>query len=95
MTTLLLQLTLILSEFITPARRELLPVVSGILPAHLRREHSIFKLPFQAQLNTNQQPPLHILVHSAQFLGTQRLHSRPPFRRHAATLMNSGFNPLE
>ena len=69
------------------------PVLSGIPPAHLCREHSTFKLALQAQLNTN--PPLHALVRSAQFLGTQRLHSRRSFRRHAAALINSGFNILE
>ena len=78
---------------VKPTRKELLPVLSGIPPAHLRREHSSFKLALQAQLNTNH--PLHTLVHSAQFLGTQRLHSRRPFRRNALALVNSGFNLLE
>jgi len=35
------------------------------------------------------------LVHSAQFLGTQRQQSRHPFRRHAAAQINSDFNILE
>jgi len=47
---------------------ELLPVLLGILPAHLHREHSTFKLVLQAQLNTNH--PLHVLV--CKFLGTHR-----------------------
>jgi len=59
-------------------------------PLHLGREHSSFKLALQEQLNTNH--PLHTLVRSAQFLGTQHLHSRRPFQRHAAALMNSGNN---
>jgi len=79
--------------WLKPTRRELLPVLSGIPPAHLRREHSTFKLALQAQLNTNH--PLHTLVHSVQFLGTQRLLSRRIFRRHAAALINSDFNILE
>jgi len=84
---------LIISGCLKPTRRVCLPVLSGIPPAHLRMEHSTFKLALQAQLNTNH--PLHVLVHSAQFLGTQRLHSRRLFRRHAAALINSGFNMLK
>jgi len=68
-------------------------MLSGIPLAHMRREHSTFKLVLQAQLNTSH--PLHTLVHNAQFHGTQRLHSRRPFSRHAAALVNSGFNLLE
>jgi len=83
----------IISGCLKPTCRELSPVLSCIPPAHLRREHSTCKLTLQAQLNTNQ--PLHTLVHSAQFLGTQRLHSQPTFRRHAAALINTGFNRLE
>ena len=83
----------IISGCLKQNRRELLPVLSGIQPAQQRREHSTFKLDLQAQLNTNH--PLHALVRSAQFPGTQRLHSRHPFRRHAAALINSGFNILE
>ena len=63
----------IITGCLKPTLRELLPILSCIPPAHLRREHSIFKLALQAQLNTNH--PLHTLVHSAQFFGTQRLHS--------------------
>ena len=68
-------------------RRELLSVLTGIPPAHLRREHSTFKLALQAQLNTNH--PLHTLVQSVQFIGTQCLRSRRPFHGHAAALLNS------
>jgi len=64
------------SGCLKPTCRELLPVLSGIPPAHLRREHSTYKLGLQAQPNTNH--PLHTLVHSVQFLGTQRLRSRRP-----------------
>jgi len=83
----------IISGCLKSTRRELLPVLSGIPPAHLRREHSTFKLALQAQLNTNR--PLHTLVDSVQFLGTKRLHSRPPFHHRASALINSGFNILE
>jgi len=76
-----------------PTHRELLPVLSDILLADLLREHSTFKLVLQAQLNTNH--PLHTLIHSVQFLGTQRLHSQRPFRPHASALINSGFNILD
>jgi len=34
----------IISGCLKPTRRELLPVLSGIPPAHLRREHSTLKL---------------------------------------------------
>jgi len=74
-------------------RRELLPVLTGIPPANLRREHCTFKLALQAQRNTNHL--LHTLVHSIQFLGTHRLRSRRPFHCHAAALLNAGFNLLE
>jgi len=83
----------IISGCLKPTRRELLPVLSGIPPAHLRREHCTYNLELQAQLNTKQS--LHTLVHSVQFLDTQRLHSRRPFCRHAAALINSDFNILE
>ena len=83
----------IISGCLKPTSRELLPVLSGIPLAHLRREHFTFKLAHQALMNTNH--PLRTLVHSAQFLSTQRLHSRRPFCRHAAALINSGFNLLE
>jgi len=82
-----------ISGSLKPTRRGFLPVLSGISPAHLRREHSTFKLALQAQLNTNH--PLHNLFHSAQFLGTQRLRSRHPFCRHAAALINSVFDILK
>jgi len=45
------------------------------------RHNYTFKLALQAQLTSNH--PLHTLFHGAQFLGTQRLHSRCP---SAATL---------
>jgi len=54
-------------------RRELSPVFSGIPPVHLRREYFTFNLALCAQLNINH--PLHTLVQSAQFLGTQLMHS--------------------
>ena len=82
----------IISGCLKPIRRKLLPVLTGISPTHLPREHSIFELALQVQLNTNH--PLHAFVHSAQTLGTQHLHSRHPFRCHAAALINSGFNIL-
>ena len=72
----------IITGCLKPTLRELLPILSCIPPAHLRREHSIFKLALQAQLNTNH--PLHTLVHSAQFFGTQRLHSWCPLHRYEA-----------
>jgi len=52
------------SACLKPTRKELLPVLTGIPPAHLSREHSTFKLLLQAQLNTNHPfTPLSI-VHS-------------------------------
>jgi len=50
----------IISGCLKPTRREILPVFSGIPPVHLRKEHSTFKLAFQAQLNTSY--PLHTLI---------------------------------
>jgi len=52
----------IISGYLKPTCRELLPVLTGIPPARLRREHSTFELALQAQLNINH--PLHTLVHS-------------------------------
>ena len=43
----------IISGCLKPTCRELLPVLSGIPPLHLRREHSTFKLALQAQLDAN------------------------------------------
>jgi len=83
----------IISGCLKLTHRVLPSVLLGILLAHLRREYSTFKLALQAQLNTNQ--PLHTLVQSAQFLGTQCLHSQRPFRRYAAAIVNSGLNLLE
>ena len=83
----------IISGCLKPTGREHLPALTGLLPAHLRREHYTFKLALQAQLITNY--PLHTYVHSVQLLGTQHLHSRHPFHRHAGALLNSGFTLLE
>jgi len=52
----------IISGCLKPTRRELLPVLPGIPPSHMCREHSTLQLAFQAQLNTNH--PLHALVRS-------------------------------
>jgi len=43
----------IISGYLKPTAREFLPVLSGIPPAHLRREYSTFKLALQTQLKTN------------------------------------------
>ena len=91
---------LISSGCLKPTRRELSPVLSGIPPANLRREHSTFKLALQAQLNTNHVHRLHTLVHSAQSFGTQcLLHARRLFaailRRWCTQLMESGMGKCQ
>ena len=71
---------------------ELLPVLAGIAPAALRREHHTSKLVNKA--TSDPKHPIHTLVQNAQ-LGRQRLPSRRPFSRHAASLRESNFNTLD
>ena len=71
---------------------ELLPVLAGIAPAALRREHLTHSLVNKASLEPRH--PLHNLVQTSNSV-RQRLPSRRPFSRHATTLSSSNFNMLE
>ena len=70
-----------------------LPVLSGIAPPALRREHHTATLVKKALLDTSHL--LHARITTAQNLGRQRLRSRRPFSRHAKSLATSNFNLME
>ncbi len=76
-----------------PTPTELLPVLSGIAPAPLRREHHTHTLVTKAL--TSQSHLLHDLVEQSNLLGPQRLKSHHPFSRHAVRLVNSQFDIYE
>ena len=75
-----------------PTPTEFLPVLSGIAPAPMRREHHTHRLVTKA--SSNPDDLLHDVVEGSVTLGQrhQRLKSRRPFSRHAATLRGSDFN---
>ena len=70
-----------------------LPVLSGIAPPALRREHHTLRLVKKAQ--QDDQHLLHARIPTQQNPGRQRLRSRRPFSRHAASLVDSDFNLKE
>ena len=70
-----------------------LPVLSGIAPPSLRREHHTAMLVKKAIPDTFHL--LHVRVSRAQNLGRQRLRSRRPFSRHAGSLAASDFHLME
>ncbi len=76
-----------------PTPTELLPVLSGIAPAPLRREHHTHTLVTKAL--TSPSHLLHDLVEQSNLLGQQRLKSHHPFSRHAVRLVNSQFDICE
>ncbi len=76
-----------------PTPTELLPVLSGITPAPLHREHHTHALVTKAL--TSLSHLLHDLVEQSNLLGPQRLKSRHSFSRHAVRLVNSQFNICE
>ena len=75
----------------TPVKH--LPVLSGIVPPALRREHHTSTLVKKAVLDTAHL--LHARIATAQNLGRQRLRSCQPFSRQAKSLATSNFNLME
>ena len=76
-----------------PTPVNFLPVLSGIAPPALRREHHTAMLVQKALTDTSHL--LHARTTSARNLGRQRLRSRRPFSRHAKSLATSNFNLME
>ena len=83
----------IVNGCLRPTPVKYLPVLSGIAPPSLRREHHIAMLVKKAIPDTSH--PLHARVSRAQNLGRQRLRSRRPFSRHAGSLAASDFHLME
>ena len=84
----------IVNGCLRPTPVKYLPVLSGIAPPALRREHHTSSLIKKALLNTSHLLHARILA-TAQNLSRQRLRSRRPFSRQAASLANSSFNLME
>ena len=83
----------IVNGCLRPTLVKYLPVLSGIAPPALRREHHTSMLVNKALLDTSHL--LHARIATAQNLGRQRLRSRRPFSRQAASLAKSNFNLME
>ena len=83
----------IVNGCLRPTPVKYLPVLSGIAPPALRREHHTATLVNKALLDTSNL--LHARITTAQNLGRQRLRSRRPFSRHAKSLATSNFNLME
>ena len=76
-----------------PTPVKLLPVLSGIAPPTLRREHHTHTLVMKALRNGDH--ILHDRIKAAEDLGCKRLSSRRPFCRHAASPECVHFNLAE
>ena len=83
----------IITGCVKPTPIHLLPVLSGIAPAKLRRNYVTNKISHHAWVNKEQ--PLHSLVPDLQSLRPQRLKSRHPFYRHAAEHHNCDHDIIE
>ena len=83
----------IMTGCLRPTPTEFLPVLSGIAPAALRREHHTNSLVNKALSDDNHL--LHSTVRESLQLGRQRLPSRNPFCRHAAALRSLSFNATQ
>lgn len=79
----------IVNGCLRPTPVKYLPVLLGIAPPALRREHHTAMLVKKALLDTSHL--LNARITTAQNLGRQRLRSRQPFSRHA----KSNFNLME
>ena len=64
-----------------------LPVLAGITPPDIMREARVAKI--HATAKNNSDHLLHYKVTAADTACQQKLASRPPFSRHAASLSNS------
>ena len=83
----------IITGCLRPTPTEFLPVLSGIAPATLCREHHTHRLVNKALLDPTHL--LHNLILESHQLRHKRLPSRRPFSRHAATLHGSGYNNFQ
>ena len=83
----------IITGCVKPTPTHLLPVLSGIAPAKLRRNYVSNKISYHAWVN--KEHPLHSLVPDPQNLRPQRLKSRHPFYRHAAEHHNCHHDIIE
>ena len=83
----------IITGCVKPTPTHLLPVLSGITPAKLRRNYVSNKISYHAW--ANKEHPLHSLVPDPQNLRPQRLKSRHPFYRHAAEHHNCDHDIIE
>ena len=83
----------IITGCVKPSPTPLLPVLSGIAPAKLRRNYVTNKISHHAW--ANKKHPLHSLVPDSQSLHPQRLKSRHPLYRYAAEHHNCDHNIIE
>ena len=83
----------IITGCVKPTPTHLLPVLSGIVPAKLRRNYVTNKISYQPWVN--KEHPLHSLVPDPQGLRPQRLKSRHPFYRHEAEHHNCDHDIIE
>ena len=80
-------------RMVTLHSTHLLPVLSGIAPAKLRRNYVTNKISHHTW--ANKEHPLHSVVPDPQSLRPQRLKSRHPFYRHAAEHHNCDHGIIE
>ena len=83
----------IMTGCVKPTATHLHPVLSGIIPAKLRRNYVTNKISHHAW--ANKEHPLHSLVPDPQSRRPQRLKSRHPFYRHAAEHHNCDHDIIE
>ena len=83
----------IITGCLKPTPTHLLPVLSGIASAKLRRESATRKISRQAW--ASDEHPLHNLAQDYQSLDLQRLKSRRPFYRHLGQHQSSECNIKE
>ena len=76
-----------------PTPTDLLPVLAGIAPPRLRREHLTDKLTTKSLADDDHL--LHNITTNSLDLGRQRLRSRRPFSRHAAALNRAEFSLIQ
>ena len=76
-----------------PTLTHLLPVLSGIAPAKLRRNYVSNKISYYAWVN--KEHPLHCVVLNPQSLSPQRLKLRHPFYRREAEHHNCNYDIIE
>jgi len=79
----------LIARCLRPTPTGLLPILAGIASPNLHREQLTYRLGCQAAFNN--QHPLYGSIPDLQSFQPQRLKSRRPFHRHAATLIGSEF----